>query len=166
MFCYLRCWLIDIVSFPKAQLLFLVGSSVLLVPAILTGVFTYESSEKAAINLAATNSTASNYATAQEAATWAEYAAKTTIPNAILLALWTFGKDAITFHYPRVAYSKVKEAAQPTSAATLPQDRPGPDPVVEPSNQPEREEEAEDTDEFLSLLWLRSMICKCTKPQI
>ncbi|PRP73803.1 hypothetical protein PROFUN_16567 [Planoprotostelium fungivorum] len=56
---------------PQAALLFLVGSSVILVLAIFTGLFTYE---KAAANLAATNNTASNYATAQEAATWAGYA--------------------------------------------------------------------------------------------
>ncbi|PRP75404.1 hypothetical protein PROFUN_15474 [Planoprotostelium fungivorum] len=122
------------VSFPKAQLLFLVGSCVLLVPAILTSVFTYESSEKAAANLAATNSTASNYAAAQDASTWAGYAARTTIPNAILLAVWTLGKDAITFHYARVTYSKAKKAAQP---ASLLQDQPGPGPLVDPSNQPE-----------------------------
>ncbi|PRP78252.1 hypothetical protein PROFUN_13862 [Planoprotostelium fungivorum] len=47
---------------------------VILVLAIFTGLFTYESSEKAAALLAATNNTASNYVTAQEAATWAGYA--------------------------------------------------------------------------------------------
>ncbi|PRP82433.1 hypothetical protein PROFUN_10133 [Planoprotostelium fungivorum] len=79
-----------------AQLLFLVGSCVLLVPAILTSVFTYESSEKAAANLAATNSTASNYAAAQDASTWAGYAARTTIPNAILLAVQKSSSTRLT----------------------------------------------------------------------